>query len=65
MKIPVFVSGPTALSPQEEQAKRRIVGILDTLNLEPRVFGRSDYPTEYRLREVYVIAKHRSEWPIY
>lgn len=43
----------------------RIVSILDTLNLEPRALGKSGYPTEYPLREVYVIAKDCSEWRIY
>jgi len=30
------------------------------MQLEPRALGRSDYPTELPLREVYVIAKHCS-----
>jgi hypothetical protein len=60
MKIPVFVSSPTSLSPNQEAARNRIVKCLDKLNLEPRALGRSDYPTECPLREVYVIAKHCS-----
>ena len=28
--------------------------------MEPRALGRSDYPAEYPLREVYIIAKHCS-----
>jgi hypothetical protein len=60
MKIPVFVSGPTTLSPQQESARIRIMQFLGRLNLEPRALGRSDYPTECPLREVYVIAKHCS-----
>jgi hypothetical protein len=31
---------------------------LDEFNLEPRALGRSDYPAEFPLREVLVIAKH-------
>jgi hypothetical protein len=31
---------------------------LDELNLEPRALGRSDYPAEFPLREVLVIANH-------
>lgn len=60
MKVPVFVSCPTALSPEQEAARSRIVAFLDSLNMEPRALGRSDYPTEFPLREVYVIAKHCS-----
>jgi hypothetical protein len=32
--------------------------MLDTLNLEPRALGRSDYPADLPLREVLVIARH-------
>jgi hypothetical protein len=60
MKIPVFVSGPTSLSKEQEEARKRIIKLLENLNLEPRALGRSDYPTEFPLREVYVIAKHCS-----
>lgn len=35
-----------------------MIRFLDDLNLEPRALGRSDYPTEFPLREVLVIAKH-------
>ncbi len=31
---------------------------LDDLNIEPRALGRSDYPAEFPLREVLVIAHH-------
>jgi hypothetical protein len=37
-----------------------IIRQLTHLQLEPRALGRSDYPTELPLREVYVIAKHCS-----
>ena len=60
MKVPVFVSCPTSLSVEQEAARSRIVAFLGSLNLEPRALGRSDYPTEFPLREVYVIAKHCS-----
>ena len=33
---------------------------LDRHNLEPRALGRSDYPTELPLREVYLLAKRCS-----
>jgi hypothetical protein len=60
MKIPVFVSSPTWLSPAQEAARTRVIRHLDRLKLEPRALGRSDYPTEFPLREVQVIAKHCS-----
>jgi hypothetical protein len=60
MRIPVFVSSATALSPDQEASRKKIVHCFKKLNLEPRALGRSDYPTEYPLREVHVIAKHCS-----
>lgn len=60
MKIPVFVSSPTALSPTQNQTRKRIFRLLDELNLEPRALGQSDYPTQLPLREVHTIAKHCS-----
>jgi hypothetical protein len=58
MKIPVFVSSPTALNSGQAASRAVIMGILDDLNLEPRALGRSDYPSELPLREVLVIARH-------
>jgi hypothetical protein len=58
LKIPIFLSSPTALSPTQEASRKLIVDLLRDLNLEPRALGRSDYPTEFPLREVLVIAKH-------
>ena len=58
MKIPVFVSSPTSLSPEQEKSRNVIMSMLDDLQLEPRALGRSDYPKDVPLREVYVIAKH-------
>lgn len=60
VKIPVFVSSPTALSKKQEKARKRIFDYLDTMNLEPRALGQSDYPTQLPLREVYTIARHCS-----
>jgi hypothetical protein len=60
VRIPVFVSCPTSLSPEQDAARKLILGRLRALNLEPRALGRSDYPTDYPLREVYVIANHCS-----
>lgn len=58
MKIPVFVSCPTALNPAQEGARSVLIQFLDEFNLEPRALGRSDYPAELPLREVLLIARH-------
>jgi hypothetical protein len=60
MRIPVFVSCPTKLSKEQDRSRDRIIRELARLQLEPRALGRSDYPSESPLREVYVIAKHCS-----
>ena len=60
MMIPVFVSCPTSLSDPQEESRKIIIKELHRANLEPRALGRSDYPTELPLREVYLIAKHCS-----
>lgn len=57
-KIPVFVSCPTKLSIEQEEKRKVIIDILDDLQLEPRSLGRGDYPKDYPLKEVYIIAKH-------
>jgi hypothetical protein len=56
--IPVFVSCPTNLSPDQENARKIVISHLKRYRLEPRALGRSDYPTEFPLREVLVIARH-------
>jgi hypothetical protein len=58
VRIPVFVSCPTALSPQQQASRAVLIELMDELNLEPRALGRSDYPSELPLREVLVIAQH-------
>lgn len=60
MRIPVFVSGPTKLNDRQNRSRDRIVRELLRLQLEPRALGRSDYPSDFPLREVFVIAKHCS-----
>jgi hypothetical protein len=60
MRIPVFMSSPTKLNKQQEASRSRIVAELSRLQLEPRALGRSDYPSEFPLREVFVIARHCS-----
>lgn len=60
MKVPVFVSCPTSLSDAQEAARKVILRELDRTDLEPRALGRTDYPVELPLREVFVLAKHCS-----
>lgn len=60
MKIPVFVSCPTVLSKAQQGARALVLAQLRRLGLEPRALGRSDYPTDLPLREVYVLATHCS-----
>ncbi len=60
MKIPVFVSCPTTLSPAQDASRALILRELDNLELEPRAVGRSDYPVDSPLREVFVLARHCS-----
>ncbi len=60
MKIPVFVSCATKLNDSQNRSRDRIVRELNRLQLEPRALGSSDYPSDFPLREVYVIAKHCS-----
>jgi len=57
MRIPVFVSAPTHLSGEQEAARAVIVGRLKPLGLQARALGRREYPTDYPLREVAVIAR--------
>jgi hypothetical protein len=58
MDIPVFVSCPTSLSPKQDAARKIVLSHLKRYKLEARALGRSDYPTEFPLREVLVIARH-------
>jgi hypothetical protein len=57
-KIPVFVSCPTTLTVEQNKKRKVITNILDDLLLEPRALGRGDYPKDFPLKEVYIIAKH-------
>lgn len=58
MRIPVFVSAPSSLSPSQDAARKLVLRELDRNGLETRALGRSDYPTELPLREVLTIARH-------
>ena len=59
-KIPIFVSCPTKLNEEQELKRSVIMRLLDDLQMEPRALGRGDYPKDYPLKEVYVVAKHCS-----
>jgi hypothetical protein len=58
MKIPVFVSCPSQLNNDQNRSRKQIINALDDLQLEARALGRSDYPKDYPLKEVYAVAKH-------
>ena len=60
MRIPVFVSCPTRLNAEQKRSRDLIVGLLAEFGLEDRALGRSDYSTDYPLREIYIIARHCS-----
>ena len=60
MKIPVFVSAPTALNDEQEKSREIIVSALDALQFEARALGRSDYPADVPIREIYSLAIHCS-----
>ena len=57
-KIQVFVSCPTSLSAEQDKKRKIIIDLLEDLQLEPRALGRGDYPKDFPLKEVYIIAKH-------
>ncbi|MEO8960656.1 MAG: hypothetical protein ABI325_02160 [Ginsengibacter sp.] len=59
-KIPVFISCPTSLNKKQNDLRNFLINILDELNIEPRALGRSDYPKDYPLKEVAIIAKRCS-----
>jgi hypothetical protein len=60
MKIPIFVSCPTALSERKTSSRKMILHELECANPEPRTSGRDDYATELPLREVLMLARNCS-----
>lgn len=62
MRIPVFVSAPSAenLSPEQEQSAEIIHTLVTRYKLEWRALGRSDYPNDLPLKEVLRMVKHCS-----
>ena len=59
-KIPVFVSAPTSLSAEQDKTYNQLISILDAENFERRALGRSDYPDEFPLKEILLMARHCS-----
>jgi hypothetical protein len=57
-KIPVFVSCPSDLSKLQNRQRDVLMKLLEEFQLEPRALGRGEYPKDYPLKEVYIIAKH-------
>lgn len=60
MKIPVFLSSPSNLNDDQQKSQDLISSELEILQFEPRSLGKTDYPTDFPLREVLSIAKHCS-----
>ncbi len=60
MLIPVFVSCPSVLNVDQQKSREIILNELEIFGLEPRAVGRSDYPIDFPLREVYLLAKRCS-----
>lgn len=58
MRIPVFVSSPTMLNPAQAGARKVVADLLEQYKMEPRALGRTDYPKDFPLKEVLIIAKH-------
>lgn len=59
-RIPVFISCPTTLNKRQNDLRKFIISSLEDLNIESRALGRSDYPKDYPLKEVAIIAKRCS-----
>jgi hypothetical protein len=60
MLIPIFGSCPTHLNKSQDEARRILLGELGHAGLEWRSLGQTDYPTEFPLREVLMLARRCS-----
>lgn len=58
MKVPVFVSHPSALNESQKRIFDFILSELEVHLFEHRALGQSDYPTLLPLREVLSITRH-------
>ena len=59
-RIPVFVSSPTLLSPNQAVVRKYMTELLMSEGLEPRTLGSSDFGIDFPLKEVHSVAKHCS-----
>jgi hypothetical protein len=57
MRIPVFGSCPTSLNNDQEATLTVILSELGDQGLEMRTLGRTDYPVDFPLREVFTLAR--------
>ncbi|MGB5756690.1 MAG: hypothetical protein WBM50_07225 [Acidimicrobiales bacterium] len=58
MQIPVFVSRPSQLDERQIEVFAWLEERLESLSLQPRTLGSSDFAVETPLREVLVLARH-------
>lgn len=59
-RIPVFISCPTTLTKKQKELRKFLIDLIEDLNMEPRALGTSDYPKDYPLKEVAIIARRCS-----
>lgn len=59
-KIPVFISCPTTLNKKQNELRKFLTDLIEDLNMEPRALGRSDYPKDYPMKEIAIIARQCS-----
>ncbi len=53
-----FTSAPTEINPEQEAQRNLIIKELNNLQFEARSLGRSDYPADLPIREIYSLAFH-------
>lgn len=57
-RIPIFVSAPSTLSPAQDVTYKQVCRLIESEGFERRALGRTDYPSEYPLKEVLLIARN-------
>jgi hypothetical protein len=60
LRIPVFVSCPSGLSPTQESSARIVLDQLEANRLQWRALGQPDYPRKLPLKEVIGMISHCS-----
>lgn len=58
VRLPVFVSSPSSLSPEQDDVRNEILDMLDREKLAPRALGQSDYTETSPLEQVCMIANN-------